>query len=184
MKIIKRILLVLAALIALILIIAAFVDTDYHVERSVVINRPSGEVFEYVKYLKNQDEYSVWNEMDPKAKKHYSGTDGTVGFIAGWDSKNEDVGAGEQEIISISEGKRLDLELRFKRPFESVAKAYMTTSAKSSDQTTVEWGFDGHTPYPFNVMMLFMDMDGMLGKDLDQGLKKMKGILESEQVTE
>jgi hypothetical protein len=184
MKIIKRILLVLVVLIALILIIAAFIDTDYHVERSIVINKPSGEVFEYVKYLKNQDEYAVWNKMDPKAKKKYSGTDGTVGFISGWDSKNENVGTGEQEIISISEGKRVDMELRFKEPFESVAKAYMTTSAKSSDQTTVEWGLDGHTPYPFNFMMLFMDMDEMLGKDLDGGLKNMKVILESGQTTE
>jgi hypothetical protein len=33
-------------------------------------------------------------------------------------------------------------------------------------------------PYPMNLMLLFMDMDGMLGKDLQQGLDNLKGVLE------
>ena len=43
------------------------------------------------------------------------------GAIQRWDSKNdnigEDVGQGEQEIKNMTED-RIDLELRFKRPFE------------------------------------------------------------------
>jgi len=179
MKFIKRTLIVLFSIVALCLIIALFIDTEYHVERSIVVNKPSNEVFDYVKYLKNQGEYSVWEKMDPNVKKTYKGTDGTIGFVSAWDSKKDDVGAGEQEITAIHEGKRIDFELRFKRPFEAVAKAYMTTDPKSEGSTKVTWAFDGESPYPFNFMLLFMDMDEMLGKDLDTGLKNMKQNLES-----
>jgi hypothetical protein len=33
--------------------------------------------------------------------------------------------------------------------------------------------------YPMNLMLLFMDMEGMLGGDLEQGLTNLKGVLES-----
>jgi hypothetical protein len=180
MKFIKRTLFVLLSIVALILIIALFIDTEYHVERSVSINKPSKEVFTYISHLKNQDDYSVWASMDPNMKKWYKGTDGTVGFVSYWDSKKEDVGAGEQEIKGIQQGKRVDFEIRFKRPYKSTAAAYMTTDAKGENTTTVEWGIDGTTPYPWNFFCLFMDMDKMIGDDFDKGLKGMKQKLESD----
>lgn len=180
MKIIKRILIVLFSLVALFLIIALFVEKDYHVERSITVNKPREEVFEYVKFLKNQDEYSVWASMDPNMKKTYKGTDGTIGFVSAWDSKNKDVGAGEQEIVGMTPGKRVDYELRFLRPMESTCSAYMTTNGESDNQTSVTWGIKGSTPYPFNFFMLFMDMESMLGKDLDEGLSNLKTKLEKE----
>jgi hypothetical protein len=179
MKFLKRTLIVLFSIVALLLIVALFVDKEYHVERSVVINKPVDEVFNYARFIKNQDEYSVWNKMDPNMKKTYKGTDGEVGFVYAWDSKNDDVGAGEQEIKAVTEGSRIDCELRFKRPFESVANTYMETTANNAGSTTVEWGIDGYSPYPFNLLMLFMDMDGMLGKDLQEGLNGMKEKVES-----
>ena len=72
----------LVGIIALFLIVALFVKKDYAVEREIIINKPKQVVFDYVKILKNQDAYSVWNMKDLAAKKTYTGTDGTVGFIA------------------------------------------------------------------------------------------------------
>jgi hypothetical protein len=181
MKFLKRLLIVLLVLIGLILLIALFVEQDFHVERTVSIDKPSEEVFDYVRYLKNQDEFSVWNQADPNMQKSYSGTDGTVGFTYSWDSKNEDVGAGSQKITKITEGKRIDCDLQFREPYESNAKTYMETTAAGATSTTVTWAFDGTTPYPFNFFCLFMDMDAMIGKDLDTGLKNMKRILESQE---
>ncbi|WP_168208813.1 DinB family protein [Chitinophaga sp. XS-30] len=181
MKVLKKILIVLAILIAIPLIIALFLKKDYAVEREIAINKPKQEVFDYVKYLKNQDNYSKWAMMDPDMKKTYRGTDGTVGFVSAWDSEQKDVGAGEQEIKKITEGERIDFELRFIRPFESTEAAYMVTESASEDQTTVKWGFNGHMNYPMNLMMLFMDFEEMISNDLDTGLMRLKGILESRQ---
>jgi hypothetical protein len=119
MKILKRILLVLAVIIGIALITALFVKKDYEVTRNITINKPKQELFDYLKYLKNMDNYSRWAKMDPDMKKTYTGTDGTVGFISAWDSDKDSVGKGEQEIKKITEGERIDMEVRFKVPFES-----------------------------------------------------------------
>lgn len=175
----KKILFIILVLIAIPLVVALFLPKDYSVEREIIINKPKQEVFEYVKYLKNQDNYSKWASMDPNMKKTYSGTDGTVGFVSAWESENDDVGSGEQEIIKIQEGERIDFELRFKEPFESTSPAFMTTESVAENKTKVTWGFSGHMNYPMNLMMLFMDFEKMIGDDLESGLSNLKSEMEN-----
>lgn len=178
MKTLKKILIGIAIIIALPFVVALFVKNDYAVQREITINKPKTEVFEYIKYLKNQDNYSKWNNMDPDMKKSYIGTDGTVGFIYHWESENENLGTGEQEIKKITEGERVDFELRFIKPFEATEPAFMTTESINDNETKVTWGFSGHMNYPLNIMMLFMDFEKMIGDDLDYGLTNLKAQLE------
>jgi hypothetical protein len=178
MRILKGVLLVILGIVILALVVALFVKKEYAVERQITINKPEPVVFEFIKHIRNQDQYSVWNSMDPAMKKSYTGTDGTVGFISAWESKNKNVGKGEQEITKIVEEDRIDMKLRFKEPFEAEDDAYMATEAAGADQTNVKWGFKGKMAYPMNLMLLFIDMEGMLGKDLQAGLDKLKVVLE------
>src|SRR5687767_6815253 len=106
MKILKRILFSVLGLVAILLIVALFVKKDYAVEREITINKPKQEVFAYIKYLKNQDNFSKWGSMDPAMQKSYTGTDGAVGAVSAWKG-NSDVGEGEQEIKKITEGERI-----------------------------------------------------------------------------
>lgn len=175
---IKKLSIILAAIIAVPFIVALFIKNDYAVERNVTINLPNSDVFNYVKYLKNQDNYSKWASIDPNMTKTFSGVDATVGFISAWDSKNEEVGKGEQEIIAIIPDQRIDFELRFISPFESTSPAYMLTSAISTNKTQVTWGFEGRMDYPINLMFLFMDFEKIIGDDLQTGLNNLKVKLE------
>ncbi len=178
MKIVKRILIGLTVVIAVLLLMALFVKKEYAVEREITINKPVAEVFNYIKHIRNQDNYSTWNRKDPNMKKEYRGTDGTVGFVAAWDSKNDEVGKGEQEIKNINEGERMDMELRFYKPFKATDNAYMTTEAVGENRTKVKWGFNGKMPYPMNLMLVFMNMDKMLGTEMQTGLNDLKALLE------
>ena len=178
MKTLKRILAFLAILIALVLIIALFVKKDYAVERQISINKPKAEVFNYIRFLKNQRHYSVWAQKDPNMEMVYKGTDGTVGFVAAWRSNDDEVGTGQQEIIKITDGERIDLKLKFKVPFEAEDDAYFTTEPLSGGETNVKWGFKGKFNYPMNIMGLFFNMDKMVGGDLEKGLKNLKVELE------
>ena len=180
MKILKRILLVVAMLIGLVLITGLFVKKEMKAEREVVINKPKAEVFNYVKYLKNQKEFSKWASMDPAMKVEYKGTDATPGFVYAWESSKDDVGKGEQEIKSIKDGERIDYELRFLEPWESKASSSMITEAVSETQTKVKWGFEGSMAYPMNVMRLFMDMEKMIGDDFSTGLNNLKTKMEKQ----
>jgi hypothetical protein len=178
MKIIKRLLFWSIFLIGIALVIALFLPTQFSVKRSVMIVQPADSVFQYVKQLKNQELYSVWWKADPQMKKTYTGTDGEVGFISAWKSKQAEVGAGQQKIVAIEEGKRIDLELTFIEPFESTNDAYMSTTALDAKNTRVSWSINGEMPYPMNITGLFIDMEQTLGEDLEKGLKNLKRILE------
>lgn len=179
-KVLKILGISLLVLIGLWLIAALFAPNSYHVERDIVVNRPVSEVYDYARFLKNQDEYSVWTDIDPKMKRHFRGTDGTVGFVSGWDSENDEAGAGEQEIVKMDSLNRIDYALRFSRPFESQMNAFMAFEAIGPDQTKVRWGAFGDIPYPMNAMALLMDMEDMIGDDYAQGLKRMRDNLEGQ----
>ena len=179
MKFLKAVIIIILVIIAIPMVIALFAPKSYAVEREVTINKPTPEVFEYLKHLKNQDDYSPWATRDPNMKREFRGTDGTVGFVAAWDSEHKEVGKGEQEIKKITEGRRIDFELRFYKPFEATEPAYLITESTGEEQTRVKWGFSGKMKYPMNFMLVFMDMEEMIGKDLESGLSKMKTVLES-----
>lgn len=178
MKILKTILLIVLGVVVIALIAAIFIKKDYAVERQTTINKPRQEVFEYVKHIKNQDNYSVWNQLDPNMQKTYTGTDGTVGFTYAWDSEKKEAGKGEQTIAAIKDGERIDMKLHFIKPFEANDNAYMVTEDTGNGQTLVKWGFYGRMDYPMNLMLVMMNMDEMLGKDLQSGLNNLKTILE------
>ena len=110
-----------------------------------------------------------------------SGTDGRVGFVHAWDSKDENVGAGQQKIIAIDSSARnskLTIELKFIRPFESTNPSFIQTTQTAPQQTKVTWSITSKMPYLFNLMGAAMNMEEMLGKDLEKGLKNLKRLLE------
>jgi len=171
------ILYIILGIIPFLLLLALFVSKDMKTTRDIVINKPKDEVFNYIKYLKNQDNFSKWAMMDSNMKKEFRGTDATPGFISAWEG-NKKVGKGEQEILAIEEGKKVDYELRFEKPFKSIAKAVMTTEEIDKNSTKVSWGFESKMNYPLNLMKLFFNMDKAIGNDFSIGLNRLKSILE------
>ncbi len=179
MKILKKVLIALGVIIVFFLTIPIFIDNEYAVQREIVINKPNGEVFDFIVLLKNQDSFSKWAMMDPDMKKTFQGTDGVVGFISAWESEEDSVGAGEQEIIKITVGERIDYEIRFKEPIESTDHAYLATQSIDSTHTKVVWAFNGKMDYPMNLMLLFYNFDKIIGGDLEIGLNNLKNYLEN-----
>ena len=161
-----------------ILIIGLSSGKEFEVSRSIIIYRASPEVFNYVSHIRNQNNYGVWAKMDPDSEKSYTGSDAAVGFVSRWNSNVKKVGQGEQEIMKIVPQKRIETELRFKKPVETVNYAYLETTAQDENETKVTWTVGGKIEFPMNVMFLFMNMDHMLGKQLDEGLVNLKTILE------
>ena len=178
MKFIKILILIIVAIGAILLVTACFVKKSYSVEKEVVINKPKQDVFNYIKLLKNQNNYSKWATMDESMRHYYNGTDGAVGFVYSWESDSDDVGKGSQKIVDIKEGEKIDMQIHFIKPFEGDADAYLATDTVSSTSTKVKWGFVGKMKYPMNVMLLFMNLDKMVGSDLQTGLNNLKGVLE------
>jgi hypothetical protein len=168
---------IILGIIAAFLIAGLFIPKGMKATREIIINKSNAEVFNYIKYLKNQQNYSKWASMDPDMINEFSGTDGQAGFTNSWEG-NKKVGKGEQEIKGIVEGKQLITELRFIKPFKSVAKSTMSTEAVSENSTKVTWGFESQMNYPLNLMKLFMNMDKAIGDDFSIGLNNLKVLME------
>jgi hypothetical protein len=169
---------VIFALAIIILILGLIAPKSYAITRDVVINKNSLDVYNYIKYLKNQDNFNKWTMTDPNMKKDFRGTDGTVGFVYAWEG-NRAAGKGEQEIKSLVEGKKLDAEVRFVRPFAAVANTSFITESQPANQTRVQWDLSSKMKYPMNAILLFMSMEKMLGKDMQTSLGILKKTLEN-----
>lgn len=178
MNIVLIILLVIGVIIALLLVAAYFSSEEYSIEQEIIVNKPRQQVFEYIRILKNADNFNKWVMMDPAMKKTYTGTDGTVGYVYSWDSENKQVGKGDQEIIKIKDGERIDYELRFYKPFEGKANAWLNVSSVDERQTKVQWVFSGLRNYPIRIMHIALSLKKALGKDLQTSLASLKSVLE------
>lgn len=175
MKTLKKILIALLIIIAIPLIIALFVPKQSTSQGQIVINKPKQEVFDYIKYVKNQDNFGKWQLSDPDMITAEEGEDGTVGFRYSWDSK--ELGKGAQVITNIVEGERMESDMFFYDFDDTPNPAYFTVEEQTPDQTLVKWGISWDTPYPWNIMSLFFNMDN----DFNQGLEKLKEIIENQE---
>ena len=176
MNIIITILLVVAGIIVLLLILALFMKKEHYVNREIIINAPLPKVFDFLKLLKNQDQFNKWATADKiNRKEEFKGTDGTVGFIYSW-SGDKSAGQGEKEIKNIIEGRSIETEIRFIKPMRITASVIFETESLSNDQTKVNLINTGTLKYPMNIFVLMAEKK--FPKDMDESLSTLKSILE------
>jgi hypothetical protein len=168
---------ILVGLVVLLFILSLIAPKTYHVFRSVEIAKPKSEVFNYLRSLKNMDDWSPWAKKDPNMEKKFTGTDGEVGSQSYW-LGNKEVGEGEQEITKIVDGDRIEAELRFLKPFKSTSDCYTKVEDVGNGNTKVTWGFKGTNKFPMTIFSLFKSMDSMVGPDFEEGMASLKEVLE------
>lgn len=175
MKIVKILVYAVVGVAALWMLLALFAKKEYHIERSLEVDAPKALIHEYARYFKNFNTWSPWAHLDPKMKTSITGTDGEVGAVHKWVG-NDDVGEGQQTITALT-SDRIDMEVKFLRPFESVAPSYMAFK-ENGKKTLVTWAFDMHVAFPWNGLAMFTDMDAGVGADYEKGLKNLQKICE------
>jgi hypothetical protein len=177
MKILKKILIVAACIIALPLIVAIFVPRTYTVSVSETIGRPKEKVFDFVRMLSNQSKYNVWMMPDPNVKLELVGTDGTEGVVQKWDSQVEEVGAGEQRITALTP-ERMDLEINILRPFAGKLKVANLFKSKDGNSTVLTSEFYSDASWPMNLPAYFFGRK-VIEEAEAKNLKNIKTLLEA-----
>ena len=177
--IVIKILVAFTALISSACVVAMFTKRTYTLSREIIINKADNVVFDFVRYNKNQKLYSVWLSFDPSTKIKLSGAvDGSRGAVLSFESKNHKTGTGTWEIKNIEEGKRIDFQLRFLAPFKFVADGYFCFETVSADKTRLRWVYNSGMDWPMNFMLIFINMDKIVGADIATSLTNIKTILE------
>ena len=168
---------ILCGIVAVILILMLIAPRESTVSRSVTVNVSPEAAFAHLRSLANHAKWSPWNERDPNMEKGYRGKDGEVGSVYWW-TGNKQVGQGEQEITALTPNSKVDIELRFMKPFKAVNQTWFLIEPDGAG-SKVTWGFYATFKPPMNIMMMFMNMDKALGNDFQNGLDKFKTTIEA-----
>ncbi|MBN8578978.1 MAG: SRPBCC family protein [Cytophagales bacterium] len=178
MAILKYTAMGIAMLIVIILIYAFFRAKSTLVEVELTINKPVQDVYSFLSKLKNQDLYNKIRTLDTQMTKEFKGTDGEVGFIYSWASSVKEVGVGEQEIIRLVPFKRIETQIRFKKPFASNDPFTIILEPVDTTLTKVKFSYLLSMSYPTNIMLsVFSDR---VYKRMQNNLLAAKSLLENQ----
>jgi hypothetical protein len=161
-----------------IIVLGSYLKNDYKIVREIRIRKPKQQIFEYIKLLRNQNEYSYYNRKDPNTVKSYSGTDGEVGFTYSWSSKINSIGTGTQTISKIIEGDEICCTIQFTKPLPLKSLASIALTAIDENETKVTWTFSSFYKFPLNIIIIFVDLEKLIGKDIASSLVTLKENLE------
>ena len=162
-------------LIGAVLIFAATKPDTFRVQRAASIKAPPEKISAALTDLRGWQAWSPWEKMDPALKRSYSGAEKGKGAVYAWVG-NKDVGEGRMEITEAAPS-RVTMDLDFVKPFEAHNKVVFTLVPKG-DATEVTWTMQGPLPYMAKLVHLFLDMDGMVGKQFETGLANLKTLAE------
>ena len=182
MKTLKILLGIVAVLVVALLIIAAIAPKSATVERTITVNAPAEMVMKEVNSLEQMQNWSPWAEKDPEMKVTYEGNMGSVGSISRWEG-NKDVGKGEQSITAVDANK-VETHLIIYMPFGKSESDVFILAEEEAEVTKVTWHLTNYSPFPFNVISIFMNLDDAIGPDFEKGLNKLKTIVETKAAQE
>jgi hypothetical protein len=173
----KKILLVLAGLLAVFLVIVAFQPSDFRVVRTTTISAPAPAVFTPVNDLHKWQAWSPWEKIDPAMKRSFEGPAAGVGATYNWVG-NSEVGTGKMTITESRPGELVRIRLEFFKPMAGVSMVDFTFKPQG-EQTAVSWDMSGRNNFIGKAVCMFMDMEKMLGGQFEQGLASLKTLVET-----
>lgn len=174
---IKKILLTLAALVAVVFAYVAVQPSAYTVSRSIVIAATPEAVFQHINDFHKWQAWSPWAALDPAAKTTFDGPPQGKGAVFGWNG-NDAVGEGRMTITDSTPSSAIAIKLDFVRPFTDTADVAFALEPVDGE-TMVTWSMAGENNFVGRLFCLFNDMDAMIGRDYDKGLASLKSIVES-----
>ena len=181
---IRTLLIGVAGVIAIFVAVVATRPAAYHVERKVEVAAPADRVFGVLNDLHQFAGVlvlfgSTLDSQDPHMQKTFDGPAAGVGQSYAWDG-NKDVGKGSMTIEESVPGRKVGMKLEFVEPMKSTA-TYALTLAGTPTGSLVTWSMDGNHNFIGKAFGLFMDMDKMLGADIEKGLAELKTVAEGKQ---
>lgn len=169
---------IILSVVAILFLSGLIMRKAHFVEREIIVNQSLPHVFNYIKFLKNQDEFNIHTMASSDRIRNFKGEDGFVGFVYAW-SGDKGAGVGEKEILEIVDGEKIVFEIRFKKPMVTKARIVMKTECIAENQTKVIWSNSGELIYPINILIPLMEKS--VGKGMQKSLLNLKRILEEKE---
>ena len=172
----KKILIVLVSILVLaVLAITVILPRNIAVEREIVIETSADKIYPHINNLKKWQKWNPWLAKDPDMKITYEGPEAGVGAKYAWVSETQ--GSGNMEITKVAENRMIETALKFDGQGDS--QAIFTLEKAGENKTKVIWHLASDMGANPIGKVFGMFMDGMVGPDFEDGLKRMKTTVES-----
>jgi len=175
MKVLKRILIAIVAVVLILLVIGFLLPRTRHVERSVAIDASPCAVFAQVNGFRQFNDWSPFVAVLPGAEYDFEGPDFGVGSKMTWTTTGPSAKTGGQTVVASTPYERVDVEIDLGSQGVSQA-AYLLQPENQGTRLT--WTFD--TDFGLNIIGRYwgLILDRQLGPLYAQGLANLKRIAE------
>ena len=175
---VKKIGLVIGAVVALLAIVIATRPAAYSISRSETAQAPPATVYAQVADFHRWRAWSPWERLDPNMQIAYAGADGAPGATYAWKG-NDSVGEGRMTLLEVKPAERIGIRLEFLKPFTSVATTRFDFAPQGA-ATRITWTMEGRNDFAGKAFAMVMNMDKMVGGDFERGLAQLKSVAEAE----
>ncbi len=176
MKALKKILLAVAVILAVLVLVGLLLPKTYHVERSTTINAPAAQIYPLISAFRRWPEWIAWttNKYSDMQLK-YGDSDTGVGAGYSWTGKSS--GSGAIKFTKLEPGKGIAYALDFENG------QYLSTGEISivpeGAGVRVTWTNDGDLGSNPLGRWFGLFMDRMMGPDFAEGLARLKARTEA-----
>lgn len=177
MKLLKSSLLLLALSVMVMLVVLLFAKKEYSFQKEMRIRSSSSDVYNCLKFLKNQEKYNEWLSQDETTDKQYVGEDGTEQAQFKWKSNSSYLRSGTQTLTNLVYPERIESEFVVDSPYNIVSNQYFLIK-EEKDATVLTWKLNIHFPFPYNIVILSDDFESVLISSMDKSLLNVRKALE------
>jgi uncharacterized protein YndB with AHSA1/START domain len=175
---ILKIAIVLIGVVACILFFAATRPSTLYIQRSLLIAAPSGKIFDLINDFHRWPQWAPQDTEDASMKRTYSGAANGAGALSEWRGKGS-TGSGRMEITESRSPAEIKIQTTFVKPFEATNLNEFTLEPEGAG-TRVTWSMQGSNLYFMKLMGLFTNMDRLMGRHFEVGLRNLKRLAEAE----
>ncbi|MBI9070813.1 MAG: SRPBCC family protein [Melioribacteraceae bacterium] len=169
MKIIKILGFIVLGLIAIFLIVAAFLPSEYSVSRETTVNVSADSAYNQVVVFKDRNKWDPWLALDTEAIVTITNTE--------YSWKGEIIGEGKMKVLESEPNKSIHSKLTFLSPNQMTSDVYWNFESVDSTTTKLTWTYAGELGYPAERYFgLFLE--DMMGPQFELGLSNLKTLLE------
>jgi uncharacterized protein YndB with AHSA1/START domain len=166
---------VIVLLIGLIGIVVAALSAlgpaNTEVQRSIFVKANQQDVFEFLLDFQHYHQWQLASDRDSNMTHEIIGPK-AEGAKYLW-SGNELVGKGQIEITKADPYRLIVMEITFTEPWDALAH-YRFNLITENNSTKVTWHYEAKNSFMSRIQLLFMNLDRLLGAELEEGLERMR----------
>ncbi len=174
----KKSLIILCAIAGFLFLAPLTRSSTYTVEKTTQIGAPTADVFALINDLHAWSQWSPWQDLDPKAKREFSGP--AAGQGATMTFEGTELGAGKLTITRAGAPEAVTVEATFTAPASNPATLDFQLRPMAG-ATLVTWKYEGHHTMMEKYSALVVDAKLFIGRDLESGLASLKSVAEAAQ---